>query len=137
MKRTAILLLTAAALTTSALAADDGDFRPPADAQKVTYEELARSPQKYHERRVLLHGKVIQVKYADNDSRNAVALLADTSGKNLAIVRWQPRNDRARLVAGDTVDVWGIFVRLSFDNAYKVNEALPVIDAAQVSGAQH
>ena len=136
-------------LTTPALAVDDGDFHPSADAQKVTYEDLVRWPEKYREQRVLLHGKVIQVKYADNDNSNAVALLGDTSGKNFVIVRWYRLKDRTRLIVGDTVDVWGIFVRLSFENAFKVNLTLPVIDAAQVkqecaqlqscalSGAQH
>ena len=135
MKRTAIALLISAALATTALAADDSDFHPPADAQKVTYEDLARSPQKYHERRVLLHGKIVQVKHANNG--NTVALLGDNAGKNIAIVRWSELKDRTRLVVGDTVDVWGIFVRLSFDNTFKVDETLPVIDAGQISGAQH
>ncbi len=135
MKWILIALSTAVALATSVLAADDDDFHPPADAQNVTYEDLAGSPQKYHERRVLLHGKIVQVKHSDNG--NTVALLGDISGKHFTIVRWSGLKDPTRLVVGDTVDVWGIFVRLSFDNAFKIGQTLPVIDAAQISGAQH
>ena len=121
MKRTFIALLTAAVLTTPALAVDDGDFHPSADAQKVTYEDLVRWPEKYREQRAAARQSHSGQVLADNDNSNAVALLGDTSGKNFVIVRWYRLKDRTRLIVGDTVDVWGIFVRLSFENAFKVN----------------
>ena len=110
------------------------EFKPPETAQKVTYEDLARWPQKYANHVVVLHGKIMQVEY----DGTRVGLNMDISGKAFsigedAVVYWQQPEGQARFLDGDVVDVWGTFTELKvFQGLLHQNMTLPVIKAVQV-----
>jgi hypothetical protein len=108
--------------------APGGEFHPPPDAKRVTYEDLARFPNKYRGTTVLVHGRVIQAEYESND--NYAGVVVDISGKQFALgqtaavrFRWGFRWE----------DAWGTFVELkTFHNAFNMEVIVAIIDAREI-----
>jgi hypothetical protein len=116
-----------------------GEFHPPPDAKRVTYEDLARFPNKY--RGTTGFGAwPRQAEYESND--NYAGVVVDISGKQFALgqtaavrFRWGFRweDSEPRFIEDDAVDAWGTFVELkTFHNAFNMEVIVAIIDAREI-----
>jgi len=95
----------------------DQDIR--SQARQMSYEPLARQPEKFAGALVMLRGKVVDIVDDGNDLVLRVNITQDAfSWKDTVAVRYPGKSGTgARIMPHDTVRLWGTFVGVESDPA--------------------
>ena len=72
----------------------------------ITYEQLARTPDKYKDEKVKFTGEVIQV--VEDDSMITLRLAVNSDYDNILLLAYEPSIVSSRVLEGDTITIYGV-----------------------------
>ena len=104
--------------------------------QNISYDELARNPNKYPSSKVTFTGKVIQVMEAGNSVTYRINVTADETGDyatDTLLVTYKPKANESRILEDDTVVLYGTYKGLqSYQSTLGEQITIPKVDAVSI-----